>query len=570
MAHRMGRTGRTLRRSGAVAAIVAALVAFAGVAAASASAAPLVWTTSASGKSVSTIESSSGKLTGLPILTGELGTTGSQPVSIAITPSGRRAVVVGDEPGEAMVIETATRAVVARSGLPGLSPEGEQVAISPDGETAYITSEGNEDVLVIDPETAKGSDSGLIKLARVGGPATAIAFMPEGEYAYIGVGPEEIKTIYTPSREVVGKPIAVGGVPTSIVFTPDGETAYVTAEGLKGVQVIDTALEEVVKTIPTTAEPSSLAVSPDGKHLYIATEATAVPAAPAMIRTAETATNTIVGKAISVPSGAAEIAISPDGKTAWAAGSQVSRVNLATEKVEAITGTGETSALVVAPDQSPTAAFTPPTAFAGTPAAFSGAASTDPDGTVTSWSWTFGDGGVATGVGPTHAYAAPRTYNAELSVVDNEGCGEEEVFTGRTAYCSGNEGASVVHAVTAKAPPVVSPVVVPSNKFGIGRVVHNRRNGTARMQVRLPSAGFVLLFGKQVHAVTRKSKGAQTMWLTIHARVELNKRLKKILRAPVRIRVTFTPNGGTARTVHRTVVLQRLPRHKHAGKHHRH
>jgi len=317
------------------------------------------------------------------------------------------------------------------------------------------------------------------------------------------------------------------------------------------------ALEEVVKTISTTVEPSSLAVSPDGTHLYIATES------PGTISVAETATNTIVGKSISVPAGAAEIALSPGGKTAWAAGSQVSRINLVGGKVETVAGTGETSALVVAPDQSPTAAFAPPTAFAGTAASFSGAASTDPDGLVASWAWAFGDGGTASGVSPAHAYAAPRTYNAKLSVVDNEGCGAEEIFTGRTAYCSGNEGASVTHTVTAKASPVVSPVVLPSNKFRVGRILHNRHNGTVRMQVKLPSAGFVLLFGNQVHAVTRKSKGAQPMWLTIHARVELNKRLKKILRAPVRIRLTYTPNGGTARTMHRSVVLQRAPHHKH-------
>jgi len=73
-----------------------------------------------------------------------------------------------------------------------------------------------------------------------------------------------------------------------------------------------------------------------------------------------------------------------------------------------------------------------------------------------------------------------------------------------------------------------------------------------------------------VHAVTRHSRGVQSMWLTIHARVELAKRLKKVHRARVRFRVTFTPAGGTARTVHRNVTLLRAPREHHHHRHHGH
>jgi hypothetical protein len=86
------------------------------------------------------------------------------------------------------------------------------------------------------------------------------------------------------------------------------------------------------------------------------------------------------------------------------------------------------------------------------------------------------------------------------------------------------------------------------------------------LQVKLPDAGSILLFGKKVHAVTRKVKAKGSMFLTIHARVELNKRLKKIHRTTVKIRVTFTPTGGIPKTVHRSLVLLRAPKKKH---HHR-
>ncbi len=52
---------------------------------------------------------------------------------------------------------------------------------------------------------------------------------------------------------------------------------------------------------------------------------------------------------------------------------------------------------------------------------FDGTGSSDPDGTITSYAWTFGDGSSATGATPTHAYAAAGSYSVGLTVTDNEG-----------------------------------------------------------------------------------------------------------------------------------------------------
>jgi PKD repeat protein len=50
--------------------------------------------------------------------------------------------------------------------------------------------------------------------------------------------------------------------------------------------------------------------------------------------------------------------------------------------------------------------------------AFSGAASTDPDGDALTYEWTFGDGGADTGVSPTHTYQSAGTYTVTLRVRD--------------------------------------------------------------------------------------------------------------------------------------------------------
>jgi YVTN family beta-propeller protein len=533
----MGGPRRILRRAGSVAAI-AAVCACACAFAASAGAAPLVYLVNANTKSVSTLNSATNQVVGTAIPVGEA------PESIALTPSGKRAFVVNFSGRSVTVIETAGRTPVATIPLPS---NGERVAISPDGKTAYVTSESKEKVIVINTETA--TEAGTI---TVGPEASAVAFAPDGKQAYVGIAPEDVQAVETASGKLVGGPIKVPGSVRGIAFTPGGETAYVAAGS--DVAVIDTALGRVVGEIPIGSAVSTLAVSPDGRRLYVGS------LSGKSVTVVETATNKIVGTPIALPGEPVEIAITPDGRTAYVAdGIQITPIDLATDKEAAPLSLSDVSRLVVAPDQSPTAAFTLPSVIAGIPAIFSGAASTDPDGSVAAWNWSFGEGGIGAGQTVSHSYGPPGTYNASLSVVDNEGCGAEEVFTGRTAYCSGNPLAKATHPVEAKTAPIIC-----SARFAFGRLIQNRKNGTVRLQVKLPGPGSILLFGKKIHAVTRKVKKAGSMFLTLHARVELNKRLKKIHRTSVRFRLTFTPSAGCgSKTVHRSVALVRAPREKH-------
>ncbi len=61
----------------------------------------------------------------------------------------------------------------------------------------------------------------------------------------------------------------------------------------------------------------------------------------------------------------------------------------------------------------------PYTGTVGTPVQFNGSGSFDPDGTVNSYSWNFGDGTTGTGATPTHAYSAAGVYTVTLTVTDN-------------------------------------------------------------------------------------------------------------------------------------------------------
>ncbi len=76
------------------------------------------------------------------------------------------------------------------------------------------------------------------------------------------------------------------------------------------------------------------------------------------------------------------------------------------------------------PGQSPTAvlAAAPTSGTVPLNVSFDGAASFDPDGSIASYTWNFGDGGSQTG-GATaaHAYGTPGTYTATLTVTDLAG-----------------------------------------------------------------------------------------------------------------------------------------------------
>jgi hypothetical protein len=69
------------------------------------------------------------------------------------------------------------------------------------------------------------------------------------------------------------------------------------------------------------------------------------------------------------------------------------------------------------PNQSPVAAFTPPDCVVGTDCTFDGGASSDPDGSIVSYSWSFG----GTGETATHKFTEDGPVDVTLTVTDDKG-----------------------------------------------------------------------------------------------------------------------------------------------------
>lgn len=103
----------------------------------------------------------------------------------------------------------------------------------------------------------------------------------------------------------------------------------------------------------------------------------------------------------------------------------------------------------------------------------------------------------------------------------------------------------------------------PSNKFAFGKLTLNRKKGTATIQVKVPGAGKVaLLNSKTVAAQSKTAPRKTTVKLTIKAKGKAAKDLRKKGRTRLKIKVKFTPKGGTPLTKAKTVQLAKKIKRK--------
>ena len=80
------------------------------------------------------------------------------------------------------------------------------------------------------------------------------------------------------------------------------------------------------------------------------------------------------------------------------------------------------------PNLRPVAAFTTDVTEGAAPleVRFDASASTDPDGSIVSYAWAFGDGATGTGRTTTHSYADEGSYTPQLTVTDERGASDTE------------------------------------------------------------------------------------------------------------------------------------------------
>ena len=126
---------------------------------------------------------------------------------------------------------------------------------------------------------------------------------------------------------------------------------------------------------------------------------------------------------------------------AYAAAGSYTVTLTVTDNQQAASAPASHAVTVTAPNQPPTANFT--SSCSGLGCNFT-STSSDPDGSVASYSWTFGDGTISNAQNPSHTYAAGGTYTVTLKVTDNQGA--QSTTTTKSVTVTPPNSAPVVNA----------------------------------------------------------------------------------------------------------------------------
>jgi hypothetical protein len=132
---------------------------------------------------------------------------------------------------------------------------------------------------------------------------------------------------------------------------------------------------------------------------------------------------------------------------------------------------------------------------------------------------------------------------------------------------SGDYGRVILNSVRTLGPqpPAVKPTIPvttiapppPSNAIKFGKLVLNKKAGTAVLTVNVPGAGSLTISGKGVKKATRSTTAAVAVRVPVKLIGKAKKTLLKEGKAKVTAKLAFTPNGGTAGLRERKLTLRK-------------
>jgi PKD repeat protein len=263
----------------------------------------------------------------------------------------------------------------------------------------------------------------------------------------------------------IGSAIPAGDGPIGLAVTPAGTALYAANfnSGTVSEWAVnsDGSLQPLGDALTSGSGARAVAVSADGSRALVVNGGDGT-VSRFLVGTGGTLT--AAGTAASGPPGATSVAIAPSGKSAYVGGSSAvaaydfaPNAALTPQTNSPISTNASAGAVAITPDQGPLAKLDAVAAPATLNSTFEGGASLDPDGSVSTWSWDFGDGSIATGHSVTHAYQHEGTYVVTLTIADNEGCGSKSTYTGQATACAGTPF-SVLSKVLSVGPTPVTTV----------------------------------------------------------------------------------------------------------------
>ncbi|MFG2007419.1 beta-propeller fold lactonase family protein [Spirillospora sp. NPDC048911] len=403
---------------------------------------------------------------------------------VVLTPDGRFAYAAGfaggpDGAGDIVPFAVRPSGELVRLGDPVPADGGPfGMAMAPNGRTFYATAP-EQNLILAFRVGADGRPVPLGTLPSGGTNPRGVVVAPDGRHVYVVNGTRDVQIENTlavfrvranGSLQPTGRSAALGkgAFASQAAFTPDGRFVYVALQVGNQVLAFRTAGEQPtpIGSAPAPNATEGVAMAPDGRNLYTASVRGELnpdgASAVAAYRIGDDGQIAPIGQPNTEGFSPVGVAVTPDGRHVVAANS--GREDIDTSDVSSFSRVPPTGALGtipgspfqvhpggpgfqginVAPNQGPVARFSAaPRPQDGRVIAFDARASADPDGRVARYDWDFGDGTTLAdgGPAPQHRYPRTGTFTVRLTVTDDEGCADRQVFTGVAVLCNGTAAA---------------------------------------------------------------------------------------------------------------------------------
>lgn len=296
-----------------------------------------IYTADEIGRSVTRVDLGSGVATTIPV--------GISPHNVQVAPDGRTVLLVGsaamdmseqatgqqghgaDMPGTLLMLAADARDTSGAVRVP-VSSDPAHAVTSPDGRLAFVTSSGQDAVIVVDLGTRR-----VVDTIPTGAYPHGLRLSPDGRELYVATVTANAVSVIdiAEAREVARIP--VGRAPVQVGFLPDGGRAYVTLRDENAVASIDTRTRRVVARVRVGNAPIQLMATPDGRYVYVANQGT--KARPDSTVSVIAADRDSVVATIPAGRGAHGVAVSADGRRVYIAntfGNSVTEIDVAAQR----------------------------------------------------------------------------------------------------------------------------------------------------------------------------------------------------------------------------------------------
>lgn len=194
--------------------------------------------------------------------------TGKGPHEIAVSPSGKRALISNygtrEEPGSTLTLVDVPGGRVEKTIDLGELKRPHGMVFIAEGR-ALVTSEASKALLEVDVDAGKV----LRSIATGQEISHMVVVTPDGKRAFVAnIGSGSVTAIDLAAGKSVGD-VATGAGAEGIAVTPDGKQVWVTNRAADTVSVLDASTLAVVASVPSTAFPIRAKVTPDGRHVLV-------------------------------------------------------------------------------------------------------------------------------------------------------------------------------------------------------------------------------------------------------------------------------------------------------------